>query len=464
MEQDALFQITDQEVAAAEPETPEAKEAYKFFMRMEPVKRDEPGVIHVEEETGKRYEMRAVGMVRNAKNPRTLKVYLDPAPHVIVDDMKPLEGWYKDKHVPAGVRARPCFTDSVLTQPYGGSCPVRCSFCYVDSGTRGYRAQSLTTVPLNYGAQVSKALSRMRTSAAAYISSFTEPFQELENYYHNSQGCAEAFDRAGLPVYFLTRMCYPGWAIDLLKRNKYSYAQKSINCLDPKTWHKISPNCPPMHQQLDDVRALHKAGIYVSIQVNPIMPGIVSNDEIVELIHALSDAGADHLIFKFTEIGYSSKKAMVDIAKKQFGPRGQAYADLMTCNIGHQATIDETYRLDALRLYYNECKKAGVTSATCYEYKFERDDKGRVLNTTGISVGRDFLTAEQCHGHRVPMFHRLDAETLFREIEDCPPTGCLYCADDNAGKPRCGDEDLGKAKSRTYQDMKHPLVQIGGVQ
>lgn len=461
MEQDALIQIDEIQIAAEEGTEPETKTPYKWFMKTEPPQREEEGEIFTDPDNGMRYEIRKVGMVRNAKNPKTLKVFLDPAPHILIPgDSKPLQGWYKSKHVPSNQRPRPCFTEAVLTEPYGGTCPVRCTFCYINSGTRGYRAQSLTTVPENYGQHIHNHLSKMKTSAACYISSFTEPFQELEDLYHNSQGCAEAFADHGLPVFFLSRLDYPGWAYDVLKRNKYSYAQKSINTSNPETWRKISPNAPPLHEQIETVRSLHKAGIYVSIQVNPIMPGVTSNDDIVQLIHMLGEAGADHLIFKFTEIGYSSKRALLDITIRQFGNAGREYEKLLTCNIGGQCTIDESYRIAAFDTFSKECKKAKVTMSLCYEYKYARDKDGNILSKSGVSMGRDYITSDQCHGHRVPMYHRDSLALPFQEMEECPPTGCLHCADDNAGVARCGDEDLGQAKARTFVDMKKGLVHI----
>ena len=60
-----------------------------------------------------------------------------------------------------------------------------------------------------------------------------------KSVYHNTEDGARAFVDAGLPIFFLSRLPYPGWAIDLLKASPYSYAQKSINTPDEKTWKPI---------------------------------------------------------------------------------------------------------------------------------------------------------------------------------------------------------------------------------
>lgn len=452
MEQDAVNALFD-----LETEESDDKQPYKHFMRVEPVRRDSD--ILIDDATGYRYEMREIGMLRNATKTKTMKVFLDPTPHVLVDHPKPLQGWYQSKLDP-GHRPRPCMTEAVLTQPYGGTCEIRCGFCYINSGTRGYRSQAVTTVPRDYGKFVRDSLSQMRTSAAGYFCSFTEPFQRLESIYHNTQAGATEFVRAGLPIFFLSRCAYPGWAIDLLKQDKYSYAQKSINTINPDDWHKLSPGAIPLEDNFEEVRALHKAGIYISIQVNPIIAGVVSNQDIVELIHKLASCGADHLIFKFAEIAYPSRPALINVMTTQFGKeRGRKFEELFTCNIGHQATIDESYRLAALDLFSKECKKAKVTMATCYEFKFERTDRGKIVNHVGVSIGKDYLTADQCHGHRVPMFTRRFTESPFTEVEECPPSGCLSCGDDNNGVGACGSEFMASAKALEFPDFKTSVYQ-----
>lgn len=431
---------------------------YEYFMKNEPRQKDTE--IFIEEEPGPsqglRYTKWKIGMVRGAKDEdkKWTKVYLDPIPHTIIENSKQLQGWYKAKVEPPNVRARPCFTDAILTEPYGGYCNVGCAFCYINHGMKGYRGQGLTTVPRTYGEDVARQLKKMRTSAAGYFSSFTDPFLPLEDLYHNTQKGATAFVNEGLPIFFLSRLRYPGWAYDLLKQNKYSYAQMSINCFDPEDWKRLSPRAQPLEDMFEQVRELHRQGIYVSIQVNPIVPGVVDNDDVVKLIHKLAECGADHLIFKFVEISYSSRNALVEQINRRFGNnRGGVFKSLFTCNIGHQATVDEEYRKAALDLFYRECKKAGVTSAVCYEYEFERDGNGEIVNTNGVSMGSKYLTGDQCHGHRVPLFTRVVPDAPFSEVAECPPSGCLTCGDENnVGK--CGSSLFGQAKALRYSDLK----------
>lgn len=433
---------------------------YDFFMRPEPF--DDLGPIEeIDDEYLGRTKVRSmsIGMTRNAKqeNKRQVTAYLQPYPHTRIDVAKPLQGWYKSLHEPKGVRPRPCFTEAILTEPYGGWCAVGCAFCYVNSGFRGYRGTGLITVPMNYGEQIRIQLSKIRRAAAGYFSSFTDPFLPLEAFYHNTRQAAEEFVKAGLPIFFLSRLRYPNWAVDLLRKNPHSYAQKSINTCDDEDWRRLSPGALPLRKHLHDIARLKKAGVYVSIQCNPIIAGVTSNEQILRLFKMLRDAGTDHVIVKFVEAGYSWAPAMVERMIKRFGDRGRLFASLFTENIGGQRTINEDYRMKAHRLYSVYAKRIGLTYATCYEYEYEKDANGEIVDKTGISVGRKFTTAEQCHGHAVPMYSRSSGDEQFTPVEECPPSGCLYCASENDGQPRCNDDLAGEANALRLVDLKVPI-------
>jgi DNA repair photolyase len=436
----------------------ETRKTYEYFMRPEP--KDVRSDIMVDEETGLRYRLMAVGMTRNASedNRQVRKVFLDPIPHIRLKNAKPLQGWYKSKIEKAGVRNRPCFTDAMLTEPYGGYCAVGCAFCYINSGVRGYRGSGLISVPMNYGEQVASMLSKMKTSAAGYFSSFTDPFLPLEDVYHNTQRGVEAFVQNGLPVFILSRKRYPEWAKQALMKNPHSYAQKSINHWDEKVWRKLSPGAATLEEHMEDIRDLRSRGVYVSIQLNPVLPGITSHEDVEKTMEMLAEAGANHVIIKFVEAGYSWAPAMVERVHKRFdriNPEGaKQFAELFCENIGGQRTIAEEYRMEAHPRYMKKATECGMTYAVCYEYKYERNQLGQIVNKTGISIGRDFITADQCHGQRVPMYSRRTLTEKFAPVPECPPVGCLHCADDNEGEAKCGSNLFGAAKALRGKDFK----------
>lgn len=442
-----------------------AKERYEYFTRPEP-RENLSDIYEIDDPyLGKNTKVRdvKVGMVRNAadENRKDVLAYLQPFPHIRIDTAKPLQGWYKAIHEPPNARPRPCFTEAILTEPYGGYCAVGCQFCYINSGMRGYRGTGLISVPMDYGKQIANQLSKIRRGAAGYFSSFTDPFTPLEAFYHNTQEAAEEFVKLGLPIFFLSRLRYPQWAVELLTKNPHSYAQKSLNTCDPEDWRRLSPGALPLKEHLKDITRMKKRGIYISIQVNPIVPGITSNAQIVQLFKMLAEAGADHVIVKFVEAAYSWAPSMVARMKKVFGEeRGAEFEKLFNCNIGSERTVDETYRLKAHKMLQAAATRNGLTYATCYEYKYERDAQGKIKNKTGISIGREYTTADQCHGHKVPVYSRDTADELFHPLDECPPSGCLYCASENNGEPRCGDQIAGEGRALRLVELKVPIKRV----
>lgn len=432
----------------------ELKKSYQYFMRVDPDQRDFLGPIERVDDklTGRtmRFRQGRIGMVRGAKeeNMKDVTIWMDPLPHIRIEHAKDLQGWYQGKQLSApGSRERPCMTDAILTEPFGGFCTVGCSFCYINSGFRGYRGSGLITVPIGYGEHVAKQLASMQVSAAGYFSSFTDPFLPLEDYYHNTEGGVKAFTDAGLPVFFLSRLAYPDWAIDALRRNKFSYAQKSINTPDPEDWKKLSPGALPLLDHIEEIRKLKAAGIYVSIQVNPVIAGVVTHDDIEHLFGMLAEAGTDHVIVKFVEANHPWAAAMVERITKRFGDnRAAAFRDLFTENsCGGQKTITEEYRREGHTRYRKRATELGMTYSLCYEYTKESGE--------WHSMGPEFITSDQCHGHRVPM-HIKQADGRFHPLGVCPPSGCLSCADTNNDKPRCGSELLGQAKALRLPDLR----------
>lgn len=345
--------------------------------------------------------------------------------------------------------------------------------CYINHGVRGYRGSGITTVDPEYPNKIRRQVSRMLTAAPFYMSSFLEPFNELEPHYQNTRKTAKVALDNKLPMFFLTRKTAPDWVYDYLKQNEYSYMQFSINTSNHDDWMRLSPMANTLQQQIDQVRAFHEAGIYVSIQVNPICAGVTSNEDIVKLIHMLAEAGADHLIFKFVEIGTYSRKGMIQGMRERFhdadagggNTRVDLFDYLFSEIIGGFYTIKEDYRKAALDLFADECKRAGVTMATCYEYEYGRDKAGNITNKTGTSMGKKYLTADQCHGHRVPMFTRDSTDDPWKEIKGCPPSGCLTCQDD-AGKQEtpCHNPILASAPALTPGDLLGPALLPPGSQ
>jgi DNA repair photolyase len=239
---------------------------------------------------------------------------------------------------------------------------------------------------------------------------------------------------------------YPEWSVDLLRKNPFSYAQKSINTPDPEVWKKLSPGALGLQEHLEDLRRLHDAGIYTSIQCNPIIPGVVNHEDVENMFEMLAAAGANHVIVKFVEANFPWAATLVQRIGKKFPDKVGRFQELFQENsCGGQKTIIESYRREGHTRYQRKATALGMTYSLCYEY----------TKVTGKwhSMGPEFLTSDQCHGHRVPM-HVKDHQTQkFIPLEVCPSSGCLNCVDHG-----CESDLLSQAKALKMPDFKQPYT------
>ncbi len=387
------------------------------------------------------FEIIPISMVRGGQGKNT-KVYKKPLRHILNDSAPTPRGWYKSKHEPARVRPRPCYTETWLTTPYGGFCHVGCKFCYVDHGTRGYRATGLATANPNYPEQMKSCLDKMQICGAAYISSFTEPFQELENAYHITERLSKYVIESGLPLFYLSRKDPPAWAKDALLTNSYNYMQWSVCTSNQDTLRKLSPGALSLDRMLKRTQEYSAAGIYTSFQCNPILPGIVSLEELEILIALLAQAGGRHIIFKFAEQVSGNKKILFDRLESSGAAGVEKFEQLFTQFIGGVYTVNEQFRKNWLSHLLGVTRKHNMTMSTCYEY-YDND-------RAGANMAPWFTTSDQCHGRGVPMFYRNGAK--FKPLPGCYRKGCLYCAE--YGTRVCGNNLLLQAQALSYKEFR----------
>lgn len=414
--------------------------------------RQEQFRLHKEEGAGEdehgAYKVVPISMLKGGVAKPT-KVYVDPVKHVINSSAPSPRGWYKDKHEPKSRRPRPCYTEAMLTTPYGGYCPVGCRFCYVTHGTRGYRATGIATVNPDYPEKMRRSIAKLNVAGAAYISSFTEPFQHLEGTYEVTRRLANYVNEAGLPIFFLTRLLLPDWAEDALLVNPYSYMQWSINTSNEQHRRLMSPGTAKLDDVFKNIERVRANGIFVSIQVNPILAGVTTLGELMELVELLAGVGANHVIFKFVEQVYSNKTLLLDRLSKARLPNVDKLEALLSQTIGGVYTIEQKVRLEWLDTLLEATRSVGLTMSTCYEYY----DNG----AAGANYAPYVTTSDQCHGRGVPVHHRPEPGAKFVPLAGCYRKGCLYC--EEYGTQACDNDDLLEARALEYKDLRNITIE-----
>lgn len=397
-----------------------------------------------EDERG-HYQFVPLSMLKGAEL-KDMKVYTEPVKHIVNESSPAPRGWYKNKLSPDNVRPRPCYSEAMLTTPYGGFCEVGCKFCYIDHGTRGYRATGLPTVNPDYPDEMRKKVEKLMVAGPAYMSSFTEVFQRLEDKYHITQRLTQVFLDAGLPIFYLSRKIPPDWALDALLQNPYSYMQWSVNTSNQDIYKKLSPNSFTLDELYEAVNRFSKAGVYISIQCNPMLAGIVTLEDIKQLVRNLASAGADHIIFKFAEQVTGNRKMLIEGLKRL--PGVETFDKLLNQIVGGVYTIQEDVRRAWLTQLLQTTREADVTMSLCYEYY----ENGKA----GANMAPWFTTADQCHGPAVPIHYRPAPGEPFVPLPGCFRKGCLYCND--VGTKACHSETLLEARSLDYKTMRETVI------
>lgn len=390
------------------------------------------------------YIVSNVSMVKGGEGiPR--RVYTYPFRHLVTTTTPSPRGWYKGRDEPDRVRPRPCYSEALLTTPYGGWCPINCAHCYINAGTRGYRSTGLPVAHPKYPETIRYQVKKLMVTGPGYITSFSEPFHPLENEYGITQDLTQVFLDEGLPIFYLSRQLPPPWAIDALRQNPYSYMQWSVNTSNPDHYRRLSPGSFELEDLYKYIYQITGSDdIFISIQVNPIVAGITTLDELVELIYNLADCGAHHVIFKFIEQVCNNRRYIVDRMSKRGLPRVAEFDRLFSQVIGGVYTIQQDVRIEWLQVLLEETRKVGMSMSLCYEYY----DNGKA----GASLAPWFTTADQCHGRGVPIYYRPQAGAPFQPLPGCYRKGCLYC--ETYGTSACEHVRLLSASALDYKDLR----------
>lgn len=387
-----------------------------------------------------------LSMVRGGAT-RPFKVHTSPIKHIMLDQAQPPRGWYKPKYTRRRVRNRPCYTEAIITAPYGGFCRVNCCHCYINNGVRGYRSTGLPTVDPEYPDKMDKYMKKLMVASAAYMSPFTEPFMPvMEDEYSITERLTQVFVDEGIPIYYLSRCIPPDWAMEALLQNPYSYMQWSITTSNDDHWRRFSPGAFDLDEVYQEIERYSDAGIYISLQIDPIMAGLTTLDEIVTLIENVHWAGAHHVIFKFMESVTMARKVNL----QRFRDRGipNNLVDRLDHNlsqmIGGVWNIAQDIRVEWLKVLLEETRRIGITMTPCFEFYDDGD--------SGTNLGPYFNTADQCHGRGVPMYYRPEPGAPFEPLPGCYRKGCLYCED--FGTCACNDNRLLEAGALKYTDLR----------
>ncbi len=255
-------------------------------------------------------------------------------------------------------RPRPCG----LTVHVVLGCTGRCAYCYITDMGVSYeeaRPYALSPEELTYAILVNKHFLPGRWGTYLALGSIGEPFHPLGarktlNYIHT-------FTKyLGNPIQFSTKMLTPEMAAEFSKYAKQPLSPL-ITIVKLKAWKTLEPGALPPDTRFETIKALRKSGLYPSLFLRPVIPGI-NTDELEDILREAKRAGAASVViggFRVTplilnrlkQLGFDVSQILARVDKSKLAPKVQVPVPLRDLK-EHVASIAKEIGLIPL---FNAC-------------------------------------------------------------------------------------------------------------
>jgi DNA repair photolyase len=129
------------------------------------------------------------------------------------------------------------------------------------------------------------------------IGTNTDPYQPIEGRYRITREILELMAETRHPIVITTKSNRVVDDIEVLRTlaaDNLTGVAISVTSLDPSLARRLEPRAPGPLQRLQAVKKLADAGIYVHVNIAPIIPAITDN-EIEAIVHAASEHGAQSI-------------------------------------------------------------------------------------------------------------------------------------------------------------------------
>ena len=372
------------------------------------------------------------------------EILKNPVPHILVDSKKEMHGWsksYEPNH------ARECTAERLLVNPYNG-CSNSCCFCYANAMGYGYFSlylqKKIITVFKDFDKQVAKQLDKISIGSCGYLSAATDPFQKINEKYRLSEKIIAEFNKRNLPIEIITKSRISDEAIELLKQNKYNFAQVTILTPNENIRQKIIPHAADTKMLNENIDRLVAAGVPTVVRIDPIIPGRTDKLKDLEfMIKKYANKGVKHIITSVLDIPTSIKQRIsnqLSEGKPYF--QEQDFPEKIFNDLNKSAD----YRRSLFNFMRMICENAGITFALCMEFELTEEKKDGKPVLKGMNA--EFMTSRNCEGIDTPIHIKKDGR--FEPVQGCDGA-CLKC--DETSVP-CSIPELQKAGKWKLKDYR----------
>ena len=206
------------------------------------------------------------------------------------------------------------FLDEYTLNPYEG-CAFNCQYCYIRGSKYGLNMEDGMAVKINTLEILDRQLSlraRKEQFGIIALASATDPYMRIEEQLRLTEGCLMLIYKHRFPVLMITKSPLILRDLALLKdidqvaihaRDIASSVAHgaivsfSFSTIDDTIAAKLEPGAPTPDERRNAIRKVKDAGLYVGVNLMPVLPLIHDSTEALEqMISAFKEAGADYVL------------------------------------------------------------------------------------------------------------------------------------------------------------------------
>ncbi|TVQ75836.1 MAG: PA0069 family radical SAM protein [Phycisphaeraceae bacterium] len=154
------------------------------------------------------------------------------------------------------------------------------------------------------------------------MSASTDVYQPIEHEMRLARGCLEVMAECFQPVSTMTKSAMVLRDVDLWSRLAEKNAGRvtvTLVTLDAELARKLEPRASAPSARLRTIEELTKAGVPVTVNVAPIIPGL-TEAELPSILRAAADAGARRAAWVLLRLPYQTKDLFLDWLERSVHP------------------------------------------------------------------------------------------------------------------------------------------------
>ena len=244
--------------------------------------------------------------------------------------------------------------------PYTG-CEHGCIYCYASSYIRDfYRCRPKKDLIK----RIRHDLDRLPKNALISMSNSSDPYTPMESELKLTRSCLNEFLNRDLRLLVITKSDLVTRDLDLLLKLRTAVTI-TITTLNGDITRKLEPNAPSPSRRLNAVSKLSSEGVPTGVRVDPIIP-FINDDGLEDLLREIRDAGARHVTASTLKPRWDGWKRLKEVFPEACFKLEPLYFKEGE-RIGRSYYLPASLRFKLMKRIANECRKLGLTFASCRE-------------------------------------------------------------------------------------------------